>query len=56
MEVFRRLNADRGITVVLITHEPNVAAYGSRVIQFKDGRVLADTASERPAIATERSA
>ena len=45
MELFRRLNRDRGITVVLITHEPAVAAYGSRIIQFKDGAILADEAN-----------
>src|SRR5205814_9466959 len=42
MEVFQRLNAERGITIVLITHEPQVAEYGSRIIRFSDGTVVSD--------------
>jgi putative ABC transport system ATP-binding protein len=45
MAIFQRLNADRGITIVLITHEPQVAEYGSRVIRFSDGRVVTDEAN-----------
>ena len=40
MEIFQRLKDQRGITIVLITHEPQVAEYGSRIIRFKDGRVV----------------
>jgi len=47
MEIFRRLNEDRGITIVLITHEPNIADYGSRIIRFKDGRVVSDEVNSR---------
>jgi len=42
MEIFQRLNAERGITIVLITHEPQVAEYGSRIIRFTDGSVVSD--------------
>ena len=42
MEIFQRLKDERGITIVLITHEPQVAEYGSRIIRFKDGRVVSD--------------
>lgn len=42
MELFQRLNRERNLTIVLITHEQDVAAYGSRIIVFKDGRVTSD--------------
>jgi putative ABC transport system ATP-binding protein len=42
MDIFQRLKDERGITIVLITHEPQVAEYGSRIIRFKDGRVVSD--------------
>jgi putative ABC transport system ATP-binding protein len=42
MGLFQRLNIERGITVVLITHEPDIAEYGTRNVTFKDGRVVAD--------------
>jgi putative ABC transport system ATP-binding protein len=47
MELLQRLNREQGVTVVLITHEHDVADYAGRVVQFKDGRVVADHA--RPA-------
>jgi putative ABC transport system ATP-binding protein len=43
MEVFQRLNAGRGLTVVVITHERSIAEYASRVVEFSDGRVTSDT-------------
>jgi putative ABC transport system ATP-binding protein len=42
MEIFQRLNRERGITVLLITHEHDIAEYAERVIAFRDGRVLSD--------------
>src|SRR5437868_13617328 len=45
MDIFQRLNAARGITIVLITHEPQVAEYGSRIIRFTDGAVVRDQAN-----------
>ncbi len=42
MEIFQRLKEERGITIVLITHEPQVAEYGSRIVKFKDGLVVSD--------------
>ncbi len=43
MDVFQRLNAERGITVLLITHEHDIAEYGTRTIAFRDGLVVSDT-------------
>jgi putative ABC transport system ATP-binding protein len=42
MDIFQRLKDERGITIVLITHEPQVAEYGSRIIRFKDGGIVSD--------------
>jgi putative ABC transport system ATP-binding protein len=42
MEIFQRLSAERGLTIVLVTHEPDIAEYGTRVVAFRDGRVRAD--------------
>jgi putative ABC transport system ATP-binding protein len=42
MDVFQHLNADRGITVLLITHERDIAEYGTRTIAFRDGLIVSD--------------
>ena len=36
------LNREHGITVVMVTHEPDMAAYAGRIIRFVDGRIAAD--------------
>jgi putative ABC transport system ATP-binding protein len=47
MGIFQRLNTERGITVVLITHEMDIAEYGTRTVTFRDGQVVADKAVAR---------
>jgi putative ABC transport system ATP-binding protein len=42
MELIATLNRDRGITVLMVTHEPDMAAYAQRTIHFVDGRVASD--------------
>ena len=42
MGIFQRLNREQGITILLITHEMDIAEYGTRLIRFRDGRVVAD--------------
>ncbi|MDQ3918747.1 MAG: ABC transporter ATP-binding protein [Acidobacteriota bacterium] len=42
MEIFQRLNRERRITLVLVTHEPDIAEYADRVVVFKDGRIRKD--------------
>jgi putative ABC transport system ATP-binding protein len=42
MDLLQRLNRERALTVVLITHEHDIAEYGSRVISIRDGRVRSD--------------
>jgi putative ABC transport system ATP-binding protein len=44
METFVRLNRDAGITILIVTHDANVAAYARRVIRFLDGRIVSDEA------------
>jgi putative ABC transport system ATP-binding protein len=47
MNLFQRLNAQRQITIVLVTHEQDIAAYAQRRVVFKDGEVVSDDKSER---------
>ena len=42
MDIFQRLNVERGITVLLITHEMDIAEYGTRLVRFRDGRIQID--------------
>ena len=53
MEIFQRLNRERGITLVLVTHEPDIAEYADRVIVFKDGKIKSDHPVERRRDAAE---
>ena len=49
--IFQRLNQERGITVVLITHEMDIAEYGTRTVTFRDGQVVADRPVARRRVA-----
>jgi putative ABC transport system ATP-binding protein len=42
MGIFQRLNIERGITIVLITHEMDIAEYGTRLVRFRDGKIQVD--------------
>jgi putative ABC transport system ATP-binding protein len=42
MDIFQKLNRETGITVLLITHEMDIAEYGTRIVTFRDGQVVAD--------------
>jgi putative ABC transport system ATP-binding protein len=42
MELLAKLNRERGITIVMVTHEADMAAYAGRVIHFLDGRIVGD--------------
>jgi putative ABC transport system ATP-binding protein len=53
MGIFQRLNVERGITVLLITHEHDIAEYGTRIIACRDGHIVADHAVERRRSAEE---
>ncbi len=49
MQLLTRLNRERGLTVVLVTHEEDIAAYAQRRIEFRDGKIVRETRSERRA-------
>lgn len=49
MELLSAFNRDQGITVVMVTHEPEMAAYAKRVVHFKDGLIASDQAQGAPA-------
>jgi putative ABC transport system ATP-binding protein len=42
MKIFQDLNRKRGLTVILITHSDEIAAYADRIVRFRDGRVVSD--------------
>lgn len=43
MELLSTLNTDRGITVMMVTHEPDMAEYASRTVRFRDGLIASDS-------------
>jgi putative ABC transport system ATP-binding protein len=47
MEVFVKLNTESNITIILVTHENDIAAYSRRIIKFLDGLIIADEQKER---------
>ena len=55
MQIFQHLN-DAGLTIVLVTHEPDIAEYGTRVVAFRDGRIRGDRAITDRRQATEERA
>lgn len=42
MDILEQLNRDDGITIILVTHEPDIAAYASRELVMKDGQIVQD--------------
>ena len=56
MDIFQRLSRDRGITVILITHEHDIAEYGTRIVTFRDGQVVADKPVARRRLAQDELA
>jgi putative ABC transport system ATP-binding protein len=56
MDVFQKLNRDRGITVLLITHERDIAEYGTRIVAFRDGHIKTDEKIARRRIAADEMA
>ena len=53
MGIFQRLNLEHGLTVLLITHEPDIAEYATRVISFRDGHIVSDQTVKRRRMADQ---
>jgi putative ABC transport system ATP-binding protein len=54
MEIFQRLNRERGITLILVTHESDIAEYAQRVVIFNDGKIKKDYQIENQRDAAEK--
>ena len=48
MALFQKLNRESGMSIVVVTHEPDIARYSNRIIRFKDGHVVSDEPVVRP--------
>jgi putative ABC transport system ATP-binding protein len=46
MDLFTRLNGEEGITVIIVTHEPDIAEYCKRVVRFLDGKMVSDVVKQ----------
>src|SRR2546428_10411389 len=53
MGVFQRLNREAGITIILVTHEPDIAEFANRIVTARGGRIVSDRPALRPRDARE---
>ena len=53
MDIFQRLNLDRGITILFVTHEPDIASFTQRIVTLRDGRIIGDERVPDPRRASE---
>ncbi len=56
MGLLMELNSAHGITVLMVTHEPDMAAYARRMVHFVDGRIARDEVNPHPVVAAPRAA
>jgi putative ABC transport system ATP-binding protein len=47
MELFVRLNEEKKITIVIVTHEPDISAFSKRIVRFLDGKIVSDRENSR---------
>jgi len=53
MAIFQKLNVEEGITVIFVTHEPDIAAHTKRIVRIRDGRIQSDEPVAAPRAASE---
>jgi len=53
MRIFQELNEEKGITIIFVTHEPDIAAHTHRIVRLYDGQIVADTPVANPRRASE---
>ncbi len=53
MDILQNLNDEHGLTVVIVTHEPDIAQYSKRALEFRDGKMIKDVLIQRRSIAAE---
>jgi putative ABC transport system ATP-binding protein len=53
MGIFQRLNREMGITIIMITHEPDIASFAKRDILFRDGKIVDDHKNSAPSVAAK---
>ncbi len=55
MAIFQRLNDENGITIVFVTHEPEIARHTRRIIRLADGKIISDEPVRQPKLAGKRA-
>jgi putative ABC transport system ATP-binding protein len=55
MSIFQRLNEEQGITIIFVTHEPEIAQHTHRIVRLSDGRIVDDRPVRDPRTAGERA-
>jgi putative ABC transport system ATP-binding protein len=53
MDILQKLNDSEGLTVVIVTHEPDIAQYAKRALEFRDGKMIKDLVIQRRSIAAD---
>jgi len=53
MDILQKLNDEHGLTVIIVTHEPDIAQYAKRAMEFRDGKMKKDVAIQNRSIAAE---